>query len=194
MLGTNKFNFWIDIVIFVAFMATAITGLMLWLLIPDGQGSGQFIFYGLTRRQWVDIHNWVGLAMLLGIIIHLVLHWRWINCVLDRFMGKLARQARINFSLDMALFSAFAVTGLSGLVPWLILPQGGFQGGRNPFYNATFYGLTRHQWNDIHLWVSLVMMSIIAVHLALHWRWIVCTTRRYTRTTLCKTNTECKAT
>ena len=57
MLGKNKFNFWLDITIFIAFTATAITGLILWLLIPSGQGSGQLIFYGLTRRQWVDIHN-----------------------------------------------------------------------------------------------------------------------------------------
>lgn len=193
MFGKNKFNFWLDAVIFIAFAATAVTGLMLWLLIPSGHGSGQLIFYGLTRRQWVDIHNWMGLAMLLGVSTHLVLHWRWIDCVLDRFLGKLARQARINFSLDAVLFSAFIVTGISGLVSWLILPGGGFQGGRNPFHNATLYGLTRHQWTDIHLWVSLVMMGIIAIHLVLHWRWIVCTARRYAQAATCRSD-ECVST
>jgi hypothetical protein len=186
MLGKNKFNFWLDITIFIVFIVTAITGLMLWLLIPSGQGSGWLTFWGLTRRQWVDVHNWVGLVMLLGVIIHLALHWRWINCILDRFWGKLARPARINFSLNIILFSAFLVTGVSGLVLWLILPGGGYQGGRNPFYYATLYGLTRHQWNDIHLWVSLAMMTIIAIHWVLHWRWIVCTTRRYAQAALCR--------
>lgn len=193
MIGNNKINFWLDITVFMTFMATAITGLMLWLLIPSGHGSGQLIFYGLTRRQWVDIHNWIGLVMLLSVITHLVLHWRWIDCVMDRFLGKLARQARINFSLDAVLFSAFIVTGISGLVPWLILPGGGYQGGRNPFYSATLYGLTRYQWTGIHLWVSLVMMGIIAIHLILHWRWIVCTARRYARSALCNTDAECGA-
>jgi hypothetical protein len=186
MIGKNKINFWLDITIFITFMITAITGLMLWLLIPSGQGSGQLIFYGLTRRQWVDIHDWLGLVMLLGVIIHFVLHWRWLNCVLDRFLGKLARQARINFSLDAGLFLTFIVTGVSGLVPWLILPGGGYQGGRNPFYNATLYGLSRHQWTDIHLWVSLAMMGVIAIHLVLHWRWIVCTARRYAQAAVCR--------
>ena len=194
MIGKNKINLWLDATIFLAFTITAITGLMLWLLIPGGQGNGQSLFWELTRRQWVDVHNWAGLVMLLGIIIHLILHWPWINCALDRFWGKLARQARINFSLDMILFSTFLVTSLSGLVAWLILPGSGYQGGRNPFYNATFYGLTRHQWNDIHLWVSLAMISIILVHLALHWRWIVCTTRRYAQANLCKTDTQCTTT
>ena len=193
MIGKNKINFWLDITVSMTFVATVITGLMLWLLMPSGQGSGQLIFYGLTRRQWVDIHNWVGLVMLLGVMIHLVLHWRWIDCVLDRFLGNLARQARINFSLDAVLFSALIVTGVSGLVPWLILPGGGYQGGRNPFYNATLYGLTRHQWTDIHLWVSLVMMGIIAIHLVLHWRWITCTARRYAQATMCPSD-ECVST
>jgi hypothetical protein len=188
MFGKNKVNFWLDITIFIAFVMTAITGLMLWLLIPGGQGSGWLVFWGLTRHEWVDVHNWAGLVMLLGVLAHLVLHWPWINCVLDRFFGKLARQARINFSLDVGLFAAFVITGLSGLVAWLILPSGGYQGGRNPLYNATFYGLTRHQWNDIHLWVSLAMMGIIIIHLTLHWRWIVCTVRRYTQATLCRSD------
>jgi len=190
MIGKNKINFWLDITVFIALMGTAITGLMLWLLIPSGQGSGQLIFYGLTRRQWVDIHDWLGLVMLLGVIIHFVLHWRWLNCVMDRFLGKLARQARINFSLDAVLFLTFIVTGVSGLVPWLILPGGGYQGGRNPFYNATLYGLTRHQWADIHLWASLAMMGVIAIHLVLHWRWIMCTARRYAQAAVCRTD-EC---
>jgi hypothetical protein len=85
------------------------------------------------------------------------------------------------------------MTSLSGLVAWLILPSSGYQGGRNPFYNATFYSLTRHQWNDIHLWVSLVMIGIVLVHLALHWRWIVCTARRYTQATFCRPD-ECVTT
>jgi hypothetical protein len=34
-------------------------------------------------------------------------------------------------------------------------------------------GLTRHQWGDIHFWISLGLLVVIAVHLALHWNWIV---------------------
>lgn len=35
------------------------------------------------------------------------------------------------------------------------------------------WGLTRHQWGDIHFWISLALLLIMLVHLALHWNWIV---------------------
>ena len=114
MLSKIKINFWLDLAIFAAFMATAVTGLLLWLIIPAGQGNGATVLFGLTRREWVDVHNWVGLAMLLGVIIHLGLHWPWIVCVTSRFFGRLARQARLNFSLDSLMFIAFFLTRVFG--------------------------------------------------------------------------------
>jgi hypothetical protein len=182
MLGKNKLNFWLDFIIFITFVITAFTGLLLWIVIPSGNGSGWIVFFGLTRREWVDLHNWVGLAMLTGVAAHLILHWRWIACILERLWGKLAQQARLNFSLDTLLFVIFLVTSISGLIAWLVLPRGGYQGGRNPYFNATFFGLTRPDWNDVHLWASLAMMVIVVLHLTLHWRWIVCTARRYAQT------------
>ena len=189
MIGKTKFNFWFDGLILTAFVLTAATGLMLWLLIPGGgRGSGNQIFWDMTRRTWIDIHNWVGLAMLVGVVLHLVLHWKWVSCVAARYFKKLARQARLNFSLDNLLFVAFFLAGLSGLVAWLIVPSGGYQGGRNPYYGATLLGLTHQNWTDLHLWAGLAMILIVAIHLALHWRWIACVTRRYTQPALCQPN------
>jgi hypothetical protein len=188
MAGKTRFNFWLDLTIFTAFLLTALTGLMLWLLIPGGRGSGQLIYLGLSRRGWVDLHQWLGLAMLLGALLHLVLHWRWIACVAPRFFKKLARQARLNFGLDSLMLIAFSLTGLSGLVVWLVLPGGGYQGGRNPFYGAALLGLTRHSWNDLHLWAGLAMIGILVVHLILHWKWVTCVARRYTQIALCQTS------
>jgi hypothetical protein len=184
MYGKTKFNFWFDVTIFITFAVTAIIGLMLWLIIPSGRGSGWLVFFGLTRHQWVDIHNWVGLAMLIGVILHLVLHLPWITCAIKRFFGRLARQARLNFSLNSLMFAVFFLVNLSGLVAWLVLPSGGYRGGRNPFYGATLFSLTRHEWNDIHLWAGLTLIAILAIHLVLHWPWVVCTLRDYVQATL----------
>lgn len=193
MIGKTKFNFWFDGAIFTAFVITAVTGLMLWLLIPGGgRGSENQIFLDMTRRTWIDIHNWTGLAMLIGVALHLILHWKWVSCVAARYFKKLAKQARLNFSLDSLLFVTFFLTGLSGLVAWLIVPGGGYQGGRNPYYGVTLLGLTHHNWSDLHLWASLAMMVIVVVHLALHWRWIACVTRRYAQAARCRPN-DCAA-
>ena len=140
---------------------------------------------GLTRQTWIDIHDWAGLAVLIGAGIHIVLHWKWISCVADRYFKKLARQARINYSLNILLFVTYFLATLSGLVVWLLLPAGGYQGGRNPFYNATLFGLNRHGWNDLHLYIGLAMMVVVAVHLALHLNWLVCVARRYAHAAVC---------
>jgi hypothetical protein len=185
MFGKTRFNFWLDVSIFTTFVVTAITGLLLWLVIPHGRESQSLIFLGLTRSTWVDIHDWVGLGMLIGAATHVALHWKWVSCIAGRFFQKLARQARVNFSLDSLLFAAFFLASLSGLVAWLLLPSGGYRGGRNPFYNATWLGLTRHNWDDLHLWAGLAMMAVLAVHLALHWKWVMCVIRRYTQAAVC---------
>jgi hypothetical protein len=185
MFGKTRFNFWLDISILMAFLIAAVSGLLLWLALPHGPGTKSFVFVGLTRQTWIDIHDWAGLAVLIGAGIHIALHWKWISCVADRYFKKLARQARINFSLNSLLFVAFFLASLSGLVVWLVLPGGGYQGGRNPFYNATLYGLTRHGWNDLHLYTGLAMMAVFAVHLVLHWNWLACVARRYAQAAVC---------
>jgi hypothetical protein len=190
MLGKTKTNFWLDLTILTTFLLTALTGLLLWVILPGGQGRGESMLLGLTRHQWIDLHSWIALAMLAGVTLHLTLHWKWIACVSHRYFNRLARQARINFSLNAVLFVAFFLANLSGLLLWLILPRGGFQGGRNPFYNATLLSLTRYQWQDLHLWAGLAMIVILINHLVLHWDWLVCVARRYAQAARCRSD-EC---
>ncbi|MBN1147290.1 MAG: DUF4405 domain-containing protein [Anaerolineales bacterium] len=179
MFGKAKSNLWLDAAIFLAFLVTALTGLLFWLVLPEGPGSSAALFLGVSKSDWADIHNWAGVAMLTGASVHILLHWKWAVCVARRYFQRLARQARLYFSLDSLLLVAFVLANLSGLVAWLILPQGGYQGGRNPAYNALLLGLTRHEWNDLHLWSSLAIIAILGVHVWLHWKWIVCMARRY---------------
>jgi hypothetical protein len=37
----------------------------------------------------------------------------------------------------------------------------------------SLWGLTRHQWGDIHFWISLGLLVVLVIHLVLHWNWIV---------------------
>jgi hypothetical protein len=190
MYGKTKFNFWFDLTIFTTFLITALTGVLLWLVLPSGQGSGWVVFIGLTRRDWVNLHDWAGLAMISGVILHLVLHWRWISCVAGRFFKKLPGQARLNFSLNSLMVVVFFLSSLSGLVAWLVLPGGGYRGGRNALYNAAMFSLTRHDWNDLHLWTSLALLTILLIHFILHWPWIMCVLRRYAQAVPCPSD-EC---
>jgi mono/diheme cytochrome c family protein len=35
------------------------------------------------------------------------------------------------------------------------------------------WGLLRHQWGTVHAWISVILLTVLAVHVALHWRWLV---------------------
>ena len=89
-------------------------------------------------------------------------------------------KAKLNLVVDVMILIAFIAATLSGLI-LMTMPHGGYQGGRNPALNQTLLFLTRHEWNDLHVWASLAMIAGIVVHVVLHWRWIVCMVRRLMR-------------
>ena len=39
--------------------------------------------------------------------------------------------------------------------------------------SLSLWGFTRHQWGDVHFWISLGLLLILVIHLVLHWNWIV---------------------
>jgi hypothetical protein len=51
------------------------TGFLLWLF-PRGQVAHGFLFWGLTRHGWGDIHFIISLVALGLTVIHIILYWR----------------------------------------------------------------------------------------------------------------------
>jgi hypothetical protein len=71
-----------------------------------------------------------------------------------------------NVIIDLAAALLFVGMIATGYVMRFPLPP-----GTNRI--LTLWGLTRHQWGGIHFWVSLGLLTVIAAHLVLHWKWIV---------------------
>jgi biotin transporter BioY len=86
-------------------------------------------------------------------------------------------KAKLNYLLDIVIGLAFLLSGATG-VAFLLMGSGGYQGGRNHDFATALFGVSRATWSDLHTWASLVMIVGVIVHLALHWRWIVCLTKR----------------
>jgi hypothetical protein len=70
----KSLNFWIDILIFIWFIAVVFTGIVL----------REFPVYlsectvlGVPRKELADIHWVLSLSMIIFILAHLVLHWSW---------------------------------------------------------------------------------------------------------------------
>jgi hypothetical protein len=89
--------------------------------------------------------------------------------------GVFSTQTRNNILLDMTLLFSGLAAAISGIY-FLFLPVGGYQGGRNPLYGVTIL-FDRHSWSDIHTWASVIMIALVALHVPIHWDWIVKMTR-----------------
>ena len=85
-------------------------------------------------------------------------------------------KARVHYWIDVIIAVGFILTAVSGLVLYLV-PSGGYQGGRNPYYGREVMFLAHDAWKALHTWSSLAMTAGVLVHLVLHWRWMVCMTR-----------------
>jgi mono/diheme cytochrome c family protein len=42
----------------------------------------------------------------------------------------------------------------------------------------TLWGLTRHEWGDIHFWISLGLLGVVLLHVCLHWQWLAISVKR----------------
>jgi Domain of unknown function (DUF4405) len=72
-----KLNYWVDVSIGVSFVLSAVSGLIF--LLPVGSGAGlNSGFLGIRYSLWDQLHTWSSLAMMAGVLAHLVLHWNWI--------------------------------------------------------------------------------------------------------------------
>lgn len=91
-------------------------------------------------------------------------------------------QTRNNWWIDFTLALSGIVVFLSGIY-FLILPVGGYKGGRNPLYGIIIF-FDRHTWGEIHIWGGVAMLAAAALHIPIHWNWIVNMTRRVIKISL----------
>jgi hypothetical protein len=61
-----------------------------------------------------------------------------------------------------------------GILLGFVLSEGPASSGGSKY----FLGLHRHQWGDIHAYLSIAFVVLMAVHLILSWKWIKAKTRK----------------
>lgn len=77
-----------------------------------------------------------------------------------------ANRAAVNVIIDLiatVLFLGMLATGYLLRFP---LPPGSNK-------SHVLWGMSRHEWGDVHFWISIGLMLVLVVHLALHWNWVV---------------------
>jgi hypothetical protein len=117
-------------------------------------------------QAWYLTHEICGGLMLVISALHLILHWDWIKAVLLSRKARLADGVCRNRATDLWLFVTAAPCTLAGVMFW---PLPGI-------WPATL-GLLQHKWRELHNWSGTLMVMILGIHLALHWKWIVSAVR-----------------
>jgi hypothetical protein len=75
-------------------------------------------------------------------------------------------KAKLNFIIDTVAFVAFALLASTGVLIRYVLPAGSG-------HFANLWDLDRHDWGHVHFWIAVALMGTLALHLLLHWTWIV---------------------
>ena len=80
-MNKAKLNYFVDLLLAISFLLVATTGIL--------KFPGWFGYFQLPWRILNKIHDWSGIAMVALVLIHLILHWRWIvSMTRTIFRGK----------------------------------------------------------------------------------------------------------
>src|SRR5512135_537962 len=65
----------LNLVLFTCFVLLSLTGLIPWVFLPrgprPGDGSGLYVL----RHTLIELHQWLALALIVLVVLHLVWHW-----------------------------------------------------------------------------------------------------------------------
>lgn len=124
----NQVHFIVDMLSLAAFALMTSTGVLLHSLLPPG--SGHFsVLWGMNRHEWGVIHFWISMALLILLVIHLLLNWRWIVAIV-----KGHRHENANYRLTLGVIGILALM-LAAMMPLLMPVETtehtgqGFRGG-----------------------------------------------------------------
>jgi protein-S-isoprenylcysteine O-methyltransferase Ste14 len=98
-MNKAKLNYLLDAVIGLSFALSGVTGIAFLLMGSGGYQGGRnpgfaTALLGISRTTWSDLHTWASLVMIAGVVVHLVLHWKWIVCLTREMVSSRPRRAR----------------------------------------------------------------------------------------------------
>jgi hypothetical protein len=137
-MSATKLNFGLDVIIGVAFALALLSGLAAW-----------------PVHGKMEFHVFASISMSIGIVIHLVLHRKW--------MAAASRSSEKSGQLKTSLWLNRLL-----VISWLWVLLSGLHSHFDPLSGA-----------PTHTWAAASMTGILLVHLARHWKWVVVTAKRY---------------
>lgn len=117
---------------------------------------GGFLVAFYLDLTGLSLHQWLGIAVGILCLVHLLQHAPWVKTTLGKFTAMPAR-TQINFMVDVAISLGMSAIIVSGLVisTWLNLPLVNYD-----------------TWRVLHIAFAVETLVALLVKLALHWKMI----------------------
>ena len=88
MRKRSVINYFVDLGLAITFLVTAITGVF---KMPILFNLGLVNYRNFNMRLINGLHDWGGIAMTVLVIVHIVLHWKWIVVMTKKLFGKTSK-------------------------------------------------------------------------------------------------------
>lgn len=170
----NILNLFISIFVFG-------TGLILFTQFHIGDGAHQKEWLGLGKNFWLIIHQASAIGFLVGFVVHIQMHWKYIKTVAKRWRINLPKKTKLKTLEQILLFIASLVVLGAGFYPWIVMP------------GATLEVEVFHKWIDVHNQVGIFFLIGMGVHIRRRWRRIMRFTKRNRTKYICADTSKCKA-
>jgi len=84
-MSRNRLNLVVDLLAYLAMAGLIATGIILHFRLPPHSRSDAML--GLTRHEWGSIHFYTALSLLVLMVLHIVLHWKWVTHTFAALFG-----------------------------------------------------------------------------------------------------------
>lgn len=131
-------------------------------VIDAALGAGFLLTFFLDITG-LAVHQWLGIFVGAGVVIHLLLHQKWLQTTARNFTTKATNRSRWYLIGDVLLGVGFLGIIVTGLVI------------------STWANLLLENylvWLTVHITVSIETLVILAIKLVSHWQWITANTRK----------------
>ncbi|MBN1379247.1 MAG: DUF4405 domain-containing protein [Gammaproteobacteria bacterium] len=109
-MNRRKIIIAVDVLAFAGLVLLVSTGVLMEYLLPPGSGRWATI-WTMDRHEWGDIHFWVACFFFAVLVVHLLLHWRFI---VSRF--------KVHSDENSIRRVALGLLGLLGLIAIAVAP------------------------------------------------------------------------
>src|SRR5256885_4220064 len=107
------------------------------------------------RVTRIPVHEWLGISLIAGVLVHLLLSWSWIASNTRRLILPKAKRDQINYLLNLGLFISMTGVIFSGiLISEVAFPRtGNLANGKRI-------------WSDIHSLAANLVLLFAGLHVA----------------------------